>query len=374
MAAGADARDVALLRPVAVPDAAVLDALVALAGAAGPLDVADAVCPLLAELAGVRAVALVQRSGRDAVVVGSSGYGCDTMGPGARLPLDSGLPATEAVRTGRAVVQGSGPGWCAVPWGRAGALLLSCDGPPPQDLRGLERLARAVGLALARVAGAEQFASAAAALAPAPAAGARQVPLGGAAGGDVLLDQVVGTTRWLLVADVCGSGLAAAPLALVVRAAARALLPGADAPAALLAALDAAVRPDVAGDAFVTALAVAADGGSVRVASAGHPAPLVVSDEVRELAVVPGPPLALATDPCLPPLAELAVELPAGALLVLYTDGLTDRGVEELDAVALARVALGAEPEAAADLLLRAADAAGPAGDDVSVLVARLLR
>ncbi|MCU1673584.1 MAG: hypothetical protein JWN77_1697, partial [Frankiales bacterium] len=158
MAAGADARDVALLRPVAVPDAAVLDALVALAGAAGPLDVADAVCPLLAELPGVRAVGLLQRDRRDAVLVGSSGYGCDTMGPGARLPLDSGLPATEAVRTGRAVVQGSGPGWCAVPWGRAGALLLSCDGPPPQDLRGLERLARAVGLALARVAGAEQFA------------------------------------------------------------------------------------------------------------------------------------------------------------------------------------------------------------------------
>jgi serine phosphatase RsbU (regulator of sigma subunit) len=212
-----------------------------------------------------------------------------------------------------------------------------------------------------------------AALAPVATAGVRQVPLGGPVGGDVVLDHVVGGTRWLLVADVCGNGIAAAPVALAVRAAARALLPHAVGPAALLASLDQALRPEVAPDAFVTAVVVAADGTTVRVASAGHPAPLVLAEDVQELLLVPGPPLALETLPALPLPAEVAVELPPAALLVLYSDGLTDdRGDAELDPVVLGQAALGEEPGAAADLLLAAADAAGPATDDVTVLVARL--
>ncbi|MCA1712893.1 MAG: serine/threonine-protein phosphatase [Actinobacteria bacterium] len=377
MAAEARARVVAPLHALALPERVLLDVLQALAGAAGALDVVDAVCPLLAALPGVRGVALLQRAGREAVVVGSTGYDCDTMAPGARLPLDSGLPATEAIRTGRAVVRGPGPGWCAVPWGKAGALLLSCDSAPPEDVSRLERVAAAAGAALTRVAGAaaveQRLASLVTGLVRPAVPGVRQVPLRDAVGGDVVLDELVGGTRWLVVADVCGNGLDAAATALAVRAATRALLPHAAGPAALLAALDGVLRPEVAPDAFVTAVAVCVDGTSVRVATAGHPNPLVLTDAVVELPVVPGPPLALAALDALPPLAEHRALLPLGALLVLYTDGLTDdRGSVELDARELGRAAIGALPDQAASLLLAAADAAGPAVDDVSVLVARL--
>ena len=60
--------------------------------------------------------------------------------------------------------------------------------------------------------------------------------------------------------------------------------------------------------------------------------------------------------------------------MLLHTDGLTERrgpdGVRLLDAASLAR-GLPAGLEAAADALLAAADAVGPAEDDVSVLLAR---
>ena len=125
-------------------DALVLDVLSRLAGAGSAADVAAAVLAPLVELDGVRAACVVVRDGEDAVVVGSAGYDCDSMAPGARLPLGAGLPVTEAVRTGRTVVQGTGPSWAAVPSGRVrrGALLLSLTDPPPGDepLRRLERI------------------------------------------------------------------------------------------------------------------------------------------------------------------------------------------------------------------------------------------
>ena len=137
--------------------ALVVDVLARLAGADSTADIAAASLPPLLDLPGVRAACLVVRDGDDAVVVGSAGYDCGTMAPGARLPLDAGLPVTEAVRTGRRVVQGGGPSWIAVPYGRArrGALLLSLTVAPPADeesLRRLERVGRAVGDALHRAA------------------------------------------------------------------------------------------------------------------------------------------------------------------------------------------------------------------------------
>ena len=75
----------ALPESVAVPEPALLEALTAMAAAGPRRDVAEAVCRVLAELDGVRAVAVTQRSGADAVVIGSVGYSCDTMAAGARL-------------------------------------------------------------------------------------------------------------------------------------------------------------------------------------------------------------------------------------------------------------------------------------------------
>lgn len=375
---------------VVLPEAVVAEALEALAGAAGRVDIADAVTAVLARLPGVRAAAVLQRSQREAVVIGSTGYGCDTMSYGARLPLDSGMPATDAIRTGQVVRMGEGPGWIAAPFGRRtatpGSLLLSCEAAPPAaetDVARLQRLAGAVGAALARAVPGEQvsveLAAVLAGLAPAGVAtdgqtAVRQVPRGGPVGGDVVLSLTEEGTRWFVVADVCGSGLAAAAEAAAVRTAARTLIPYASGPADLLRMLDRAIRPDVAGDRFVTAVAACLRDGLLSVATAGHPPPLLLTGSgVHEVPVEPGPPLAMETSGALPPLAEHCSPVPADALLVLYTDGLTDRrGAHGIDGPALARAAAAARsPEEAATLLLAAAESAGAAVDDTSLLVAR---
>jgi serine phosphatase RsbU (regulator of sigma subunit) len=168
----------------------------------------------------------------------------------------------------------------------------------------------------------------------------------------------------------------AALVAGVVRTALRACAPTAAGPAALLAGLERAVAPDVGPGCFVTVVAVlvSADGRTARVASAGHPPPLLVHDG-RALAVAleAGLPVALEGE-VLPRLDEVVVALPTGAALLLHTDGLTDR--RSADAVSLVdpqvlATGLPADLELAADAVLTAAAAAGSAQDDVSLLLAR---
>ena len=381
---------------VHVPSEVALDVLGALAGAATAAQVAAAAASRLAGVPGVRAAAVLQRASQHAVVLGSSGYGCHSMAAGARLPLTAGLPATEAIRTGRLVQAGEGPGWCAVPWGgpraQRGTLLLSLDGPAllaAADRASLERLCAAVGAALARADSAAadraDLAEVLSLLTPAPLAeppgwaqALVQLPYGGAVGGDVAMSLPAADGGWwLLVGDVCGSGRAAATVAAAVRVAVRGCVPGAKGPAELLTRLDAVLRPEMPMDGFVTAVAVHLRDGRLRVASAGHPAPLLISaaGDLTELPVSPGVPLALATAASLAPPAELALDLSVGTLLALYTDGLTDRRHPDGDLAVreLARCALvDLDPDQAARRLVAAADAAGPAGDDTTVLVARL--
>jgi hypothetical protein len=376
-------------------DVDLLDVLAALAAAGTRAEVAEAVCRVLVELDGVRGVAVATRMDDVAVVRGSAGYPCDTMGPGARLPLDGGLPLVEAVRTGQLVRTGSGPGWVAVPFGRRttspGALLLSLTSAPPSaepDLARLRRLATAVGDALQRAESADRAATDLATLV-AGLRGAghdddgesalRQLPRDGVLGGDVLLSvSEPSGDRWLVAADVCGSGLPAATGAAAVRTAVRALVPLASGPAHLLSLLDAALRPEAPDGGFVTAVVVQVGGGRLRAASAGHPPPvLVTASGAAPLPVEPGAPLALETTAALPLLTELDVATEPG-LVVLYTDGLTDRrgpaGVEMEVLHLLAAVDAGAaiHPTSLADGLLAAAAAAGPAADDTSVLVSRI--
>jgi serine phosphatase RsbU (regulator of sigma subunit) len=117
--------------------------------------------------------------------------------------------------------------------------------------------------------------------------------------------------------------------------------------------------------------------GVLTAASAGHPAPVVLCGaDARELPLEPGPPLALEMTDTLPRLSEHRTDIAAGSLLALYTDGLTDHrgsGGTDLDVMALVRpVAATGEPQEVARLLLAAADAAGAAVDDTTVLVARI--
>jgi len=376
-----------------VPDVLLTDVLAVLAGAGTTAEAAGAALPLLASRPGVRAAAVAVRSGRSAVVLGSAGYDCTTMAAGAELPLDAGLPVTEAVRTGRTVVQGTGPSWVALPFGRGaqepGALLLSLTAAPPEhtaDLARLHRMARALGDALHRSGQADlataSLAAVSAALQP-PAtstdaceAAVRTLGARDGVSGDVvacLADGRGGT--WLLAADVVGSGLVAALLARSVRAAARAVAASAAGPAALLQAVEHGIADDVPPGCFVTAAVVHLPAvGPARAASAGHPVPVVLSaGRAVAVDVEAGAPLALETVSAAPR-PESTVEIPAGAVLLLHTDGLVERraghGVRLLDPVALA-TGLPDDLDTAADRLLAAADAVGPAEDDVSLLLAR---
>lgn len=383
----------ALPESLVVPDSVLLDAVTAMAAAGPRRDVAEAVCRVLVEVDGVRAVAVTQRSGSDAVIVGSAGYTCDTMAPGARLPLDSGLPIAEATRTGQLVAQGTGPGWIAVPFGRRaatrGALLLSLTTAPteePRQLALLDRLARALDAALLRAAEHDRLSHDVscllAGLVPATTGdesrdAARQTARDAEVGGDVLLAlSEASGARWLVAADVCGSGLGAATGAAAVRTAVHALVPLAQGPARLLELLDTALRAEAPEGGFVTAVVAHVLDGQLRVASAGHPCPVLMTrDGLRELDVEPGPPLAL--DTAIGPLrlAEWTGAPAADALLVLYTDGLVDRRgpqASDLDIAALLRGAPATTPAELADALIAAAEAAGPAADDTSVLVSRL--
>lgn len=130
-----------------------------------------------------------------------------------------------------------------------------------------------------------------------------------------------------------------------------------------------------------TAVEVAASGNTVRVARAGHALPLLLGPDGRtqELDVPGGIPLG-----CFPhdeyPTVEY--ELPAGGLLLLYTDGLVERRTEDYDASvgALALRLAGLAPHASATLprgLGGLADGiVGPAGaqsarDDIALLLLR---
>jgi hypothetical protein len=379
-----------------VPDVLLVDGLAVLAGAATRADAVGALLPLLAGRPGVRATAVVTRSGRHAVIVGSAGYGCGEMSTGATLPLDAGLPVTEAVRTGRTVVQGAGPSWVAIPFGRGGqppgALLLSLVAAPPEtssDLARLHRLSRALGDALHRCAEAErtraELSAVTSALVPTAKAdrseGAgcdvvvRSRPRQGEVGGDVVVALPDGRGGcWLVAADVVGSGMAPALLARSTRAAVRAAAGWADGPAALLAVVEQGIAEDVPPGSFVTAVAVRVSNRELTVASAGHPAPLLVDGGgAVPIAVEPGAPLALETGST-PIRAETRARLDEGFAVLLHTDGLVERrgpgGVRLLEAALLA-LGLPRDLDAAADQLLAEADAVGPAEDDVSLLLAR---
>ncbi|MGY2083619.1 SpoIIE family protein phosphatase [Blastococcus sp. SYSU DS0539] len=135
----------------------------------------------------------------------------------------------------------------------------------------------------------------------------------------------------VVVGDVVGRGLPAAAVMGQLRSAGRALLLESRSPAHVLSALDrfAALVP---GAAVSTVLCAVIDprGGRLCYSSAGHPPAVLVEDDgaVRLLEDGRGLPLAVA-EGCARPETEVA--LPAGATLLLYTDGLVERRDEALD-------------------------------------------
>ena len=380
--------------PFSLPVPLLVEALEALVGAQTASAVASACLPLLLDQDGVRGCALVQRDGRSAVVVGSAGYDCGSMAAGVTLPLDAGLPVTEAVRTGRLVLRGGGPSWVAIPFGDrgAGALLLSLTSAPPtfpDELARLHRLARAAGGALRRTAEQEEafvgmsvVTAHLAASCPAVAGhdvAARLLPQDGRVGGDVVVCEPGRDGGiWLVVADVCGAGLRGALTAREVGVAVRAVAPYAAGPEELLAGVERAIGSTIGPGSFVTAVAVLLSGDRLSVASAGHPVPLVLTPTgAVPVPVEPGEPLALETGTGGVRGSTRRV-LPPDAVLLLHTDGLTDRrtpsGTRGIDPVDLVPDRLDGDLDALADTILAGAEEVGAAGDDTSLLLVRRSR
>ncbi|MBW0089476.1 SpoIIE family protein phosphatase [Pseudonocardia sp. KRD-184] len=179
----------------------------------------------------------------------------------------------------------------------------------------------------------------------------------------------------MVVGDVVGKGAEAAALMGQLRTALSAALLRGDSPAQALRQLDAfSVRVPAARASTAACVLVDRGTGALTWASAGHPAPLLLSaDGARLLEGPPGPVLGVRAGDAFP---EHRSALPVGAVVVLYTDGLVERRDEDLD-VGLARLEAagsrsGDRPlDQVVDGLLE--DLLGPAGpgDDVAVVLCR---
>ena len=189
-------------------------------------------------------------------------------------------------------------------------------------------------------------------------------------GGDFYDARTRQGTLTLVVGDVAGHGLAATAQMSTVQYMLRTLIAQhGGAPGAVLdeaAVLFADVCHD---ESFVTALVVhvTLDSGTVRVASAGHPPPLMSVDGQPRLleGLRPGPPLGLVHRR---PIAELVTTLAAGEWIALFTDGVFERrDISITDSIDMALRRLPPQPSAAD--FITAGDVPSRATDDRAVIV-----
>ncbi len=173
------------------------------------------------------------------------------------------------------------------------------------------------------------------------------------------------------VGDVSGRGLPAAALMAELRFAIKAYSAEQSGPEEVLNRLGRLSRISDTGH-FATVLCGLVDPstGTVRLASAGHPGPVLLEDgRARVVAPEVGPPIGVRHD------HYVAVEVPLepGATFVAYTDGLIERRDEPItDGLERLRTAMPTEgaPEEVLDLLLERLAPQG-ADDDVVLLAVR---
>lgn len=136
---------------------------------------------------------------------------------------------------------------------------------------------------------------------------------------------------WVVTGDVAGHGLRAAVVMGRVRSALRAYSLLSSDPAEVLELTSRKVAP-FEPEIMVTAVCATASFPyhQFRVATAGHPPPLMVpADGPAHFAQLPvGPPLGVAVKV---PRCSATVAMPEAAVMVLYTDGLVERRSESLD-------------------------------------------
>lgn len=207
--------------------------------------------------------------------------------------------------------------------------------------------------------------------------GARYIPAEGDLGGDWYDVFVLpGDRLGMVMGDVAGHGLNAAVIMGRLRSALRAYALEHDDPAEVLLRLDRKITHFEA-EAMATVLYAVAEAPYDRflISSAGHPAPLWVApgEAARQLDVPPDPPVGVGVRA---QRRSTAVELPRGASLCLFTDGLVERRPraeddDQLEAgLRRALVAMTPiEPEQCCTNVINEALADEPAEDDVAVLV-----
>lgn len=140
-------------------------------------------------------------------------------------------------------------------------------------------------------------------------------------GGDFYDFVQIDATRWgLLIGDVAGKGVPAALMMAVSLTLFRALAPGVPSPASTLGRLNKLVhRNRPSNKIFVAAIYMIYDSrdGSVLIANAGHPRPLVDGEPVE----IKGLPLGVSTRTAY---KEAKVTLAPGSSIATYSDGLED--------------------------------------------------
>ncbi|MCX5419113.1 PP2C family protein-serine/threonine phosphatase [Streptomyces sp. NBC_00078] len=193
-----------------------------------------------------------------------------------------------------------------------------------------------------------------------------------------LVDLVGGNRISVAVGDVVGHGLSAACAMGQLRSALSAASRVADGPARALGVLDRYAHVvDGAESATAVTTFIDFDERTVTYSSAGHPPPVLVHADgrVEFLDQATDPPLDACAGPA--PRPQARSEYAAGAVLVLYTDGLIERRREDID-TGLARLAdaLGrhraAGPEALADAVLLELLPPGGATDDTALVIVQL--
>jgi sigma-B regulation protein RsbU (phosphoserine phosphatase) len=140
-------------------------------------------------------------------------------------------------------------------------------------------------------------------------------------GGDLYDFVQIDATRWgVLIGDVAGKGVPASLMMAVSLTLFRALAPGIPSPASTLQRLNKLIhRNRPSNKIFVAALYMIYDArdGSVLIANAGHPPPMLDGEPVA----VKGMPLGVVQRMTY---TEVRVVLPPGATLAIYSDGLED--------------------------------------------------
>jgi PAS domain S-box-containing protein len=194
-------------------------------------------------------------------------------------------------------------------------------------------------------------------------------------GGDFYDFYESGEAWVVLLGDVTGKGVEAAALTSRVRHGARFLSQYERRPSRILAGLNDALR-EQPGLRLCTALCVRLDGGQAAIASAGHPAPLVVRDDgrVREIGVA-GPILgAWAAGGSV----DRAVSIAPDETLIMFTDGVLDaRGENERFGLRRLKRVLCDHAGRPPDQLLSQLEAelerfqVGPQADDTAALALR---